>query len=235
MKRAYVWAIALVVVAGAAAGVLFLLTPFIVNAAATTAISQATGVPVRVEAQPSSFFLVDGRIPALRVYSPSFQLNGLTLRQLDLTVRDVRVRPLSFLGDSPEVVSVGEATGTVVVAPGDVNDFLAARNMNARIDIRDHDCYLTTYLAGIGRIVLSGRFTVEGSTITFEPMRVVEPRLASLLFAPGLWKSAGFELDIAPLDEVFDVERVFIGTSNLEVSLRLKEGALEAYASGGNR
>lgn len=235
MNRGIVWFVAAAVIILALFGVLVLLGPTIVQSAATQAIQQETGVPVRVEARTSPWFIVDGRIRSLRVYSPSFQLNGLTLRQLDVTIDDVRVKPASLLRGQPEVTSVGRGAGKVTLASGDINDFLLAKNMNASVEIRDHDLFLTTYISGIGKLVLKGRLYPVGETIVYEPMDIVQPRLVSLIMAPGLWKSAGFSFDLSPLDEIFYIDRVFVSTSTVEISFSLKKDALDALGTSGGR
>jgi hypothetical protein len=235
MNRLIVWFVAAAVIILALFGVLVLLGPTIVQSAASHTIQQEIGVPVRVEARTSPWFIFDGHIRSLRVYSPSFQLNGLTMRQLDVTIDDVRVKPASLLRGKPEVTSFGRGAGRVTLASGDINDFLEASNMNASVEIRDHDLFLTTYISGIGKLVLKGRLYPHGATIVFEPMDIVQPRLVSLLMAPGIWKSAGFSFDLAPLDEIFYIDRVFVSTSTVEVSFTLKKDALDALDSSGEQ
>lgn len=235
MNRVIVWFVAAALIVLALFGVLALIGPTIVQSAASQAIQQETGVPVRVEARTSPWFIFDGRIRSLRAYSPSFQLNGLTLRQLDVTIDDVRVKPVSLFRGQPEVSSFGRGVGRVTLASGDINDFLNAKNMNASVEIRDHDLFLTTYMSGIGKLVLKGRLYPEGATIVYEPMDIVQPRLVSLILAPGIWKSAGFSFDLSPLDDVFFIDRVFVSTSTVEISFSLKKDALHAFGASGER
>lgn len=227
MNRAFIWAIALGVVFLAFLAFGYAVLPEIVENKVSELIQKSIGSPARVKADFTPAFIFTGMIREIRLFSPTFQINGIVLRQLDLKIKDVNLGLLSTLLGKFRVDSIGKSEGKFFLLSSDINNYLALKGRQERILVRDHSLFVTTIRPVIGKLTIEGRLELIGSKVTFIPETLEEPKSLVLLMQGNLWRNITFSIDFTAVDDLINFDRVFIDKEMIVVFFSLKDDLLK--------
>lgn len=226
MKRAGIWISVIILFLVVITLVSYFFLPGIIEAKISEYFYENIGYPLKVDVELPVSFIFTGRVKSARLFLPTFQLNGLIIRQFDLKAEDINISVFKTLLGRPQVDSIGKIEGTAIILPADINDFFEVRNMNYTVEIKDNEIYVTTNRQGPGEIVVSGKFNIESGVVYFEPENLVKPKLLSVLVRTDIWKNVNFSFDLAPADSVFEFDRIFIGRDKLVIYFTPKKTLL---------
>lgn len=227
MKRAGIWISVIILFLVVITLVSYFFLPGIIEAKISEYFYENIGYPLKVDVELPVSFIFTGRVKSARLFLPTFQLNGLIIRQFDLKAEDINISVFKTLLGRPQVDSIGKIEGTAIILPADINDFFEVRNMNYTVEIKDNEIYVTTNRQGPGEIVVSGKFNIESGVVYFEPENLVKPKLLSVLVRTDIWKNVNFSFDLAPADSVFEFDRIFIGRDKLVIYFTPKKTLLD--------
>lgn len=205
----------------------YFIVPSVVENRASAVIEEKTGFPAKVEITVPFSFILTGRVSEARIYMPVLQLGGLNLRQFELKTNSFRISPFALLFGNYESLKSIEASGTLVITPEDLNNYLKTKNQQLEVEIADNELYLSSYLSGVGKVVVKGRLVPNSSGASFQAENLVQPRLPSLVFYPQLWSNLSFSISVEPLDKVLQIDRYFIDKKFIRVYFSLKKEFLE--------
>lgn len=229
MKRAAIWISTIILLLIMISTAAYFLLPGIIEAKISEYIYENTGYPLNVDIEIPFNFIFTGKIKTARLYLPTLQLNGLTIRQFDMKAEDIDISLLKTLLGRPQVDSIGKIEGTAIILPKDINNFFVARNMNYTVEVRDNEIYVSANRQGPGEIVVSGRFEIESGVVYFVPENLVKPRLLSFLMRTDIWKNINFSFDLSPADSIFDFDRIFIDKDKVVVYFKPKRSLLKNF------
>ncbi|MCX7831573.1 MAG: hypothetical protein N2440_01585 [Actinobacteria bacterium] len=205
----------------------YFILPRIIENNISEMIQRESGFLAFVELDVPYNFIFSGRIQRAKIYLPVIQVNDLNVRQFEVVSENFQIpifkvlsNDYSFLKDSKKF----QAKGSFVITPKDLNDYLRNQNLDYKVEVKDNNLYLTTYVSGIGKIKVSGRLEGNSSGANFVAERLIEPRLLSLIFYPQLWINISFNISFNPADKLFNFEKFFIDKRNIKVFFELKRG-----------
>lgn len=225
-KAAFVLsAVAVVLLATASLG--YFILPGVLENRVADEIQNYTGYPADVTIDVPFNFVFSGHVNSLNIYAPTMQLNGLTVRQVNLEVSDIDISIISALRGERFLKEFPESSGTCIITAGDLNNYLSSVVSDTSIIIEGTEVYVETYRQGAGKIIVLGRFEASGDSLNFIPETLIEPKMLSLLLNTDMWKNTGFSISLNPAARVLDFNRVFVTDSHVKLYFRLKKGAFE--------
>lgn len=235
MKRLTVWLAAVAILILIIGSFGYFVIPKVLENQMSERVQEVTGYPVKVNVKAPFHFIFSGKLDKMRVYSSTAQVSGLVVRQVDLEVKQIDISFMNALRGKNPILSIGESSGTCVVLPSDINNFLKSQGKEIRIDIKNHEVFVSTYMQGIGKIIVLGRIVFEGSNLKFIADSLIEPKLISLLMKPERWKGVSFNIDLSPVDEVLAFEKTFIEEDKARLYFKVKENYRLDTAAGGGK
>jgi LmeA-like phospholipid-binding len=188
---------------------------------------------VQVRDFPFLYSLARGRLGTVDVAATDLVTGGVTVDDLQLTLRDVRIAQGIALGGSGAIV-VEEAAGRARIGEREINRALAERLGDATIRLDSRGVRVEGSQEVLGQRVdtlIRGRLEVRGGRLVFVPETVDAggaPLPAATLDA---LRSRGFEAPL-PLPGDLTPERVVTEPGALVVFGRLDQLRLEVAGSG---
>lgn len=200
----------------------YFIMPSVIENKASALIEENAGFPAKVEIDVPFSFIFTGEVKKAQIYIPSIQTNdGFNVRHLELETRPFKLNLLSILSGNFQNLQEITATGTFIITPDDINSYLKSKGKQFEVSINDNEIYVTSYVSGIGKIIVKGRLVPNSSGASFQAENIVEPKLPSLIFFPQLWSNISFDFSIEPLDQAFKIEKYFIDKKFIKVYFSL--------------
>lgn len=204
----------------------FILVTVIENQASRL-IEKEVGFPAKVEIYVPFNFIFTGKVEKARISLPLVQLNGLNIRQIEITSKPFQIPVFKAAFGDYSFIKKVKASGTFVITPKDLNDYLRSKGENIEVEIDDNNLYVTTYVSGVGKIKVAGRLEGYSNGASFVAERLIEPKMVTLILYPQLWVNISFNFSLSPAERVFVFDRFFIDEKFIKVFFKLKEGFYE--------
>lgn len=201
----------------------YFVLPAIIENKVASLIEEKTGFPAKVELKVPFNFIFSWRVEEARIFLPEVQLNELNIRQFEVKAQPFRIRLFSLLSGDYAFLKTLKASGSFVITPKDLNDFLRSKGKEYKVEVKENTIYLTSYISGIGKVKIAGRLEPHASGASFVAERLVEPKMLTLILYPQVWINTTFSFDLSPADRIFVFEKYFVDKNSIKVFFKLKK------------